>query len=646
MIPDRAAPLRSRRAFVAPALAILAACQPHTRRALIVDLALSDPALIGATAAPWTAAGYTVEYRRFYPHLTRRDLTRYGTILMLGGLQPERWSDALDAGDVALLTEWVPRGGVLAFGYAAGEAGSLDRWVMNRWLDAMGAGITIQAQPLSERTNLPDSTLAPLTRARDARTSLDLAGLGTFPTGRLHPIATTLPAQALALAPPGAVARVDDHTEPWPGAAVIAASRIGRGVVIVTSRQLLGAAGAQLGATTALSLARDSVAATRRFLTALARWTRRPAEWAAIPQAHTAGPVALVDPPRPLSQRAVRQDAPDRVGLRRYPRNPSAHEVPTDSWPPWLVQDGLRIGWTSASLTTPSAIERLLGFLDASGLNGLATPTPYQLSDTVPGAVDGASPRGPELARLAASSVGWFPTLLLDPGAVDPGACLLDETLWASVERALRAMVALAGSRGQPLGGVIIALPAPATGIPPELCDASLRAGLTRLGWDRAAVARLLDQDLDARYGALLESGALSNYVTALELELGTRAERSTAALRRAAPGALLGIWGTPSAADWRAFGLARGLAAGAAPVLVWDEEIQSGDIVAAFAERGVGVAHAARLTPAALADTALRHVVFGAGQGFWIGPIDEIVTSRSPDPDGLTRQLRRFTRP
>ena len=90
------------------------------------------------------SAGYRVEYRRYYPHLTRQDLARYRTVLVLGGRQPESLSDALTIGDLAILNEWVRRDGVVVLVYAE-DGGALDRWIMNRWLGAQGAGIAVGA---------------------------------------------------------------------------------------------------------------------------------------------------------------------------------------------------------------------------------------------------------------------------------------------------------------------------------------------------------------------------------------------------------------------------------------------------------------------------------------------------------------------
>src|ERR1051326_2659690 len=60
------------------AVLLLCACQPQARRLLVLDLALSEPALLNGTVQPWRDEGYNVEYRRFYPHLARADLDRIG----------------------------------------------------------------------------------------------------------------------------------------------------------------------------------------------------------------------------------------------------------------------------------------------------------------------------------------------------------------------------------------------------------------------------------------------------------------------------------------------------------------------------------------------------------------------------------------
>src|SRR3989442_6494125 len=114
-----AIPFPSFRPSIAVSLLLVTACQPQARRLLVLDLALSDPVVVSGTAEPWRDAGYTVEYRQFYPHLARTDLARYRVLIFLLGREPEAPSDALTTGDLALLNEWVRAGGVGRLGHHA-----------------------------------------------------------------------------------------------------------------------------------------------------------------------------------------------------------------------------------------------------------------------------------------------------------------------------------------------------------------------------------------------------------------------------------------------------------------------------------------------------------------------------------------------
>src|SRR3989440_341919 len=171
-------------------LLLLSACQPQARRVLVLDLTLSEPALLNGTVQPWRDEGYNVEYRRFYPHLARADLDRYRVLLYLLGREPEAPSDALTVGDLALLTEWVLRGGVAVLGYDADGEGYLDRWTANRWLDFVGAGISIGDRLLEDTTARALTTTGrpqPWAEARAGRHAPLRAPLGAgdppFPPG-------------------------------------------------------------------------------------------------------------------------------------------------------------------------------------------------------------------------------------------------------------------------------------------------------------------------------------------------------------------------------------------------------------------------------------------------------------------------------
>ncbi|MGH7538400.1 MAG: hypothetical protein ACREMF_07185, partial [Gemmatimonadales bacterium] len=182
------------------ALLTLVACQPETRRLLLLDEALMPAVELEATAHPWHRAGYTVEYRRFYPHLTRADLDRYRAVMILGGRRPTAASDALDVGDLALLTEWTLRGGVVILGYPPEGDGAFDRWLMNRWLAWSGAGITIGDFVLRDST--PSGAPPPATPVLTA--GLRGTRFGPFPAGTNDALHVTGEAQALARAGDGA----------------------------------------------------------------------------------------------------------------------------------------------------------------------------------------------------------------------------------------------------------------------------------------------------------------------------------------------------------------------------------------------------------------------------------------------------------
>src|SRR5437870_11600191 len=247
------------------ALLLLSACQPAARRLLLLDLALSDPVLLNGTARPWRDQGYTVEYRRFYPHLARADLERYRVLLFLLGREPEAPSDALTVGDLALLTEWVLRGGVVVLGYDADGEGYLDRWTANRWLDFVGAGISIGDRLLEDTTGRTPTTTGHPQPWAEARAVGD-EPLGSvydpFPLERNNVVTARDITQVLAVTSRHAFVRAPRVPAPRPRAGVAAAARVGAGFVIVLSRHALGTLGPQFLPSTAPILQLDALART------------------------------------------------------------------------------------------------------------------------------------------------------------------------------------------------------------------------------------------------------------------------------------------------------------------------------------------------------------------------------------------------
>src|SRR3989442_1338574 len=156
---------------------------------------------------------------------------------------------------------WIHGDGVVVLGYTDGD---LDRWVMNQWLAAQGAGIEIGTAEGGHETI--DATPLP-------HSALDNAGFAPFPAGRNRSLEVRDRSQTLARGSTSAL---------------VAASRVGvgggDGLLVVASRSLLAAT--------------DAASGTRDFLVALARWTRRPAEWAGIGAATRAAPLRLGDAPQ------------------------------------------------------------------------------------------------------------------------------------------------------------------------------------------------------------------------------------------------------------------------------------------------------------------------------------------------------------
>src|SRR5581483_4797369 len=314
----------------------LAPCQPQARRLLLLDLAQAPPAAVSATAEPWRAAGYRVEYRRYYPHLARSDVARYRTVVFLLGREPEAPSDALTGGDAALLSEWVRRGGVAVLGYDADGEGRLDRSTANRWLASEGAGIAIGDEVLEDTT----APLAAMTGDRVPWAEAQPIGGGplgavyeAFPFDHNHALTARERTQVLARSSRRAFVRPPrGAAAPRPAAGVVAAARLGDGLVVVMSRQALGALGPPLRPSPAPALRPDAAARTRAFLVGLARWTRRPAEWAHVPAAGRRAAPADLAPVPPARDRsrdaAARLAAATGTACPVGPRSRSARPTP------------------------------------------------------------------------------------------------------------------------------------------------------------------------------------------------------------------------------------------------------------------------------------------------------------------------------
>lgn len=629
---------------------LCAACEPQTRRALVLDLTLTDPALLEATARPWRDAGYAVDYRRFYPHLAQADVLRYRTLLVLLGQAPEAPSDALTTGDLAMLSRSLKAGGVVVVGYSGDATGSLDRWTVNRWLASEGAGIGIGDAPLEDTTG---SFGSPQPQPWAAGERVGGAPLGSiydpFPFERNHALAVRDPSQVLAEAGRHAFVRSARNTAPRPDAPMVAATRVGQGLVVVVSRHALGALGPQAAPTTAPLLQLGALADTRDFLTALARWTRRPAEWAHVPPAEHPTSLTLAGAPLPVEVAAAPAAAP--AGAVTEPLGvPSPTDAGPVGVPAWVRQSGMRALWTPllaprlpGAAIRPLQLDSLVAFLDEAGLNLLAGDADAEaLADSLHHWGDERSAvrhAWSEIATLLQpTSVAWIPALAAWPGRLLPvsadssrgtrgeprsAACALDSGAWsAGVAPAFTTLARLAGSERQLVPALALDFDGPGApagySMGQDFCDAAWRYGVAHLP-NRQALDSL---PRPARYQTLRDQGLLGPYYQALEDAVADRARVLRERALHEHPGLYFAVRLHAPPSDWFTLGVLRGLSLPDRPLLLFTPEVETRSLLAAYRTRGLNMVHAVELHPDLLRPRnlpVLKRVVFGGNDGFWL---------------------------
>ena len=661
-------------------LFLLSACQPQATRLLLLDLALSEPALLNGTAQPWRDEGYRVEYRRFYPHLARADLDRYGTLVVLLGREPEAPSDALNTGDLALLTESVLRGGVVVLGYDADGEGYLDRWTTNRWLDFMGAGISIGDRLLEDTTGRTPSTSGRLQPWAEARAVGD-EPLGSvydpFPLERNNVVAARDTSQVLAVTSGHAFVRAPSRKPaPRDRAGVAAAARVGDGLVIVISRHALGALGPQFRPGTTPVLQLDALSRTRAFLTALARWTRRPAEWAHIPPAAHAAPLVLTQAPVPVELAAPPGAPPRDVDTMSLPVAADPKLSRATNVPDWLRQQGMRVLWAPLlaprdgrrAVRTSASLDSLISLLDAGGFNLLA-------GDAGPESMDSVHTRWDErdavrrawadaAKRLQPTSVAWIPVLELEHarhapadssrgarGEALPMPCALDSTLWADgLASAYGALGRLAADQRTLVIALGLDLGSRGYSMGQEFCDAAWRRGVAGLTRGSQGGERLDTLPYAARYPALRDAGLLPRYYRALEDEVAARAAVLRDRVLKQRRDLYFAFRLAQPPADWFALGLLRGFGLPDRPILLLTPEVRTRELLALYHADGLNLAHAVELAPPSLRardGTSVKHLVFVESDGFWVSTEEPAAAGpgwRLP-PDSLGRLLRRLAR-
>jgi hypothetical protein len=634
----------------------LAACQPRARRLLILDLNLTEPAALLGIADPWIRAGYQTDYRRFYPHLTRVDPTEYRALILLGGFAPEGASDALRPGDLAVMADWVRSGGIVVFGYAAGNQGSLDRWIMTRWLQAIGAGIAIGDLALTDTASRDRISPDPQPWIV-ARETAPVRGTpqATFPAGRNHALTVSDDDAVLAMAE---------------GRPVIAAARLGDGLIMIMSRHALAALGPDVVPSTAPLLAPADEQRTRSYFRALARWTLRPAEWARIPPVRRARAVDLTGPPRALSSVPAPRASPAGVEAQLLTTADTSIDAPP--LPAWTRRLGVRVLHDDSLLQRiflsglrPRMLDSVIEFLDGANLTavsararvGVVAESAHWQNWEREGLRNAWKQLG---ERLETTSIRWVPvidladahlprdTVELDAlgDTVAPWSAL-DPRLWDDLLRlSIRAVARLASDQPEVIPAVMFDLGR--YGMAAGFSDPTFRAGIAAVPGDSAWKAMLLALPAAARYDSLLESGRLGAFFEALENATATRAAALRTEARRFSRQLGFVVRDPNPPLGWFTLGLLRGFSDSAAVPLLFTRDPQTGRLLArlrALRARSISAIPVLRLDPEVMTPqgwTRLGGVVFDDAAGFWL---DAPHTRLPTRPDSLARLVRQLTR-
>jgi hypothetical protein len=432
--------------------------------------------------------------------------------------------------------------------------------------------------------------------------------------------------------------------------AVVAASRTGDGLIVVTSRSFLAALGG-----------RDD-AGTRDFLVALARWTRRPAEWARIPSAGRRTALVLRGGPAVPSPRPPALAAPAGVPIETLPPPLARAPAPdtrtaTNRLPSWLDRQGLRVltgDFPGLAAGRPyavraAALDSMLGFMDAGGFNILMTNAHAaaiaESARGLPWEREALRNNWKHLTtRLGSTSIRWVP--LVTPREFryakgDSTHCPLDSAFWAEgMTATVRTLARLAQQHTDLIPGLGIDLDE--TTRPwatPTFCDAAWHAALVVLVRDTVilgARARGLDSvPLASRYDSLLEGGLLAQYNGALARAVTERAAALRADARRIRRDLLFAVVASRSPDDWFSASLLRGLAGPAPePPLVLLSPQPRPDALA-----DINLVNAVQLDPLALPSP---RAVWHATDGFWLGPAERLPLGN----DSIGRAIRRLALP
>ncbi|MBI3666336.1 MAG: hypothetical protein HY236_08950 [Acidobacteria bacterium] len=259
-------------------------------RALVIDYEMNPPDFSNEVIRRVAATGMHVDFRQYYPVLTRADLARYHMLVLLSSAGGIGSSLQLPEVEIPAVVSYVARGGLLILGVPGDPEAFNQLRPYNRLLAALGSGIQVKPAIADDDSGRYLSAMYPQCYFRPASGTFAAQGVDqNLVLDRSTILEARPPALVLARTSPTAFAIVGlgrPRVPDMPGSGafpVVAMAQYGKGYVLVTERFNLNIGGfnGRVGVqpTNVLDWAPSSDRFIQNILSEMASLARGKARW-------------------------------------------------------------------------------------------------------------------------------------------------------------------------------------------------------------------------------------------------------------------------------------------------------------------------------------------------------------------------------
>ena len=636
---------------------------------LIIDYDMLPWEVNESIAYYFTNAGYTVEYRRYYPNLVREDIEKYQAIVLLSARTPLLPGGQMSLAEAELVVQFVRKGGLLILGAEVGGGPGYadnERFLFNKVLFDLGINIRIADNRLSDLTNGYAASIYHRPYYKPVRSHPVNQGVADRLVADRCP-SLRVGAKASVILTTFDTA-VEDRRWIYPDGCtratvqvpVVATGKAGKGYVVVTSRFLLNSTGYTAEVSGKPLVDMEGLDHTPRFLQNLGNYLRELMEGKA--QWVVTNPLPLVEvempqPPAGISEASLLDclprgiqtitfyapmEAPDRYDSAKDQHYRGLPDVDIYGW---IEREGIRAGW--AYITKDEAhIDRLTRAFKENGLNmlwGVGEPQRFTKRGTPKSEQKKTRQQWNWVAqRLDGSSVRWFIGLNYADSKDDPSRAYgaqgqtvqapspLSRRFWER-EMLIPLTVSAQYALNHPcVAGLIIDLEL--YGNEPtynyymgygygDLCYRVFLENV-RGTIDEEVRQQLSTLDLKDRFDALRERGLLRLYYSVLESEVERMGRRIRERVHAIHPGLILGAYIFTMPTNWFAHALLRGLSTPEHPILLLTFHLKTHRTIEQLRARGIYAYHASAALMGMFEVNEYRKVfanAFAHNHGYWL---------------------------